>query len=336
MSQLPAYKELIPALLDCLHEGVIVVARGGELLAVNTVAQKLLGQLRAYGETLTASAFDCVRADHTPMPYEESPAARTLASGEPVMDELIGVRLRLNGTVLWFRLNTKPLFKDGETECSALLCTFLDVTEQHRSEADLTRRAFYDGLTGLPNRALFLDRCERALSQARRQLQQVAIGFLDLDRFKRLNDTRGHIAGDTVLQHVAQRLLYGLRDGDTVARLGGDEFALLLPWVSGPEDLARIGERVIQVLREPLHGLEGGSGIRASLGLSVFPRDGNAIETLLDRADQAMYEVKELGGDGYAIAGQSEFSDLALRSARAESVPKAARPRGSSRRKQGS
>ena len=157
--------------------------------------------------------------------------------------------------------------------------------------------ATYDQLTGFANRALFQDRLEQAVASARRNRQRLAVLFVDLDDFKRVNDTLGHLAGDALLRLAAQRIGSCLRKSDTGARLGGDEFAILVTNLAVEEDALRVAEKVLSLLREPL-ALKGAShAISASIGIAAFPRDAGSAEELLKRADSAMYQAKAAGRD---------------------------------------
>jgi len=159
----------------------------------------------------------------------------------------------------------------------------------------LAYHAYHDALTGLPNRLLFIDRLKQALLAVRRNGRRVGVLFLDVDRFKTINDSHGHSVGDHVLQALADRLAGAIREGDTLARFGGDEFATLLPGVGEARDAATVAERLLGSLREPVivDGRE--FLVTASAGLSLFPSDGTDLETLLKNADTAMYRAKELG-----------------------------------------
>jgi diguanylate cyclase (GGDEF)-like protein/PAS domain S-box-containing protein len=173
-----------------------------------------------------------------------------------------------------------------------------DITERKVLEAQLTRQAFHDALTGLPNRALFTDRVSHALRRRARQHRGVVVLFVDLDDFKAINDSLGHAAGDRVLQEVGERLRTTVRPGDTVARLGGDEFAFLLEDVPDPRDADEVAERVAAALATPLAigGVE--VALRASVGIALA-EDGDAAADLLRDADTAMYTAKARGGGAY-------------------------------------
>jgi diguanylate cyclase (GGDEF)-like protein len=161
--------------------------------------------------------------------------------------------------------------------------------------------AYHDALTGLPNRNLFVDHLRLAVALAGRDHRQVAVLFLDLDRFKTINDSLGHGAGDELLRTIADRLRAGLRLGDTVARLGGDEFTVLLPEMGDERDMVHVAEKLLTLIRQPLV-LQGREiVVTSSVGISRFPHDGDIPEELLKRADVAMYQAKQGGRDGYQI-----------------------------------
>ncbi len=185
-----------------------------------------------------------------------------------------------------------------------------DVTARKSAEDRLAHLAYHDVLTGLPNRALFCDRLGLSMVQARRAGSRVAVMFVDLDRFKLANDTFGHLKGDDLLRQVAARLQRGLRETDTLARLGGDEFIVLLTGLNVPEDAGIVAHKLVSDMAAPflIDGAE--VFLTASIGISIFPRDGEDIETLVRHADIAMYHVKSQGknGFGYFLPDMGEVS----------------------------
>jgi diguanylate cyclase (GGDEF)-like protein len=195
--------------------------------------------------------------------------------------------------------------------------TTQDITARKRAEDQIRFLAYYDGLTSLPNRSLFMERLNRALESARRLQSKFGTLFLDLDRFKRINDTLGHGVGDRLLVEVAERLKTCLRSSDTVARgdpltsnetvarLGGDEFTALITDISRGEDGARVARRILEKLSDPFVVDEHEFQISGSIGISVYPDDGADMETLLKNADAAMYHAKEAGGGRYQFYNQS-------------------------------
>ncbi|MBI3595389.1 MAG: EAL domain-containing protein [Nitrospirae bacterium] len=172
-----------------------------------------------------------------------------------------------------------------------------DVTSRMQAEEMIKYQAYHDSLTGLPNRLLFEDRLSMAISQARRTEAMLAILFIDLDRFKVINDTLGHNIGDQLLKVLGERLTHCMRDGDTVARMGGDEFTVLLPVIESKYDAIRAAERIFNVLR-PVFNLENHElYISGSIGIAIYPECGDDPQTLLKNADIALYQVKDQGGD---------------------------------------
>ncbi|RJQ53260.1 MAG: EAL domain-containing protein [Actinobacteria bacterium] len=176
-----------------------------------------------------------------------------------------------------------------------------DVTERKQAEDAIRRMAYYDPLTGLPNRTLFNDRLKMALAHAHRHREMVGVMFLDLDRFKTINDTLGHEVGDRLLKGVAERLRRLVREGDTVARLGGDEFTLLLPQVGSEEDAAKIAFKVLEAMKEPFRTNGHEMHATASVGVALYPDHGQDAESLLKNADIAMYQAKEEGRDNWKL-----------------------------------
>ena len=194
--------------------------------------------------------------------------------------------------------------------------TTQDITERKQIEDQIRFLAYYDGLTRLPNRVLFVERLNQALSAAQRQGRILAMLFLDLDRFKRINDTLGHTVGDRLLQAVSERLKKCLRStdtiargdplasSDTVARLGGDEFITITDIARG-EDAAKIAQRVLEALNEPFKLEAQEIFVTGSIGISLFPHDGKDVETLLKNADSAMYHAKDAGRGTYQFYNTS-------------------------------
>ena len=193
--------------------------------------------------------------------------------------------------------NEKGEVQNGEFSGTYVVAR--DITERLASEKLIHFQAYHDLLTGLPNRALFHDRLSNTISNARREKENLAVLFLDLDRFKAVNDTLGHSVGDELLKQVANRLKSGLREGDTVARLGGDEFIILLPHVES-ELMARVvGKKMVETIKSPFF-VEGNEiFVTGSIGISMFPHDGETADLLIKNSDTAMYYTKEQGKNNY-------------------------------------
>jgi len=204
-----------------------------------------------------------------------------------------------NGTPLWVLMNITLL--PGSRSAFFMEGTLIDITDRKIAEEQVSYQAYHDALTGLPNRSLFRDRLNQALSQAQRHNIGIAVLFLDLDHFKLINDTLGHSIGDWLLKEVAMRLKTSIRDGDTVARLGGDEFTILLPDISRSEDLAHVAQKILDTISAPLRLDNHDVYVTTSIGISLSPSDGTDSETLIKSADNAMYRAKELGRNNYQL-----------------------------------
>jgi PAS domain S-box/diguanylate cyclase (GGDEF) domain len=220
---------------------------------------------------------------------------------------------RKNGEVYpeWLNISTVV---NNEGDIDYFVAVFSDITERKRHEEIIAFQAYHDALTGLPNRTLFKDRLEQALTMGRRTKDaQAAVMLLDLDRFKIINDTLGHNIGDQLLQEVAGRLKDCLRESDTVARLGGDEFTLLLPRIERPEDAALVAAKILDSMRQPFH--LGGKDlfVTPSIGISIFPRDGEDADTLIKKADSAMYYVKDQGRANFYLYSEELDAQPSLR-----------------------
>ncbi len=201
---------------------------------------------------------------------------------------------RKNGDVFLEYLSISSV-KHIDGHPSNYIAVFTDITKRKRAEETIKHMAYFDPLTDLPNRALFLERLNQALIQAQRNHRILAVLFLDLDRLKVINDTLGHNMGDRLLKAVAARLKGAMRDTDTVARLGGDEFMLLLPEISSPADIDRITSKILDTFKAAFEFDQQELYITTSVGVAIFPKDGTDAETLLKNADTAMYRAKRTG-----------------------------------------
>jgi len=203
------------------------------------------------------------------------------------------------GELRWFESTGKTY----QTAAGSSRVVFVsrDITERQRYEQTIRHQAFHDALTGLPNRMLFKDRLTLAIAHAKRNKQLLSVLFLDLDRFKLINDTLGHAVGDQLLQEITSRLKGCVREDDTVARLGGDEFTLLLQDIIMAENTAKVAHKILNAIRKPVkidgHELY----ITTSIGIVLYPNDGEDAETLLKNADTAMYLAKEKGRNNYQL-----------------------------------
>jgi diguanylate cyclase (GGDEF)-like protein/PAS domain S-box-containing protein len=203
----------------------------------------------------------------------------------------------------------------GSGELAYYIVTLIDISDRKRNEERIRFLAQHDVLTELPNRALCIERLRAALQRAERTHDKVAVLFIDLDRFKTINDSLGHHVGDALLRSVAQRLLGGVRAGDTVSRLGGDEFVVVLNGVEGVDEIGRIvTQRLVPRVRQP-HAVDGAElQVSCSVGIAVYPDDAQDIDTLMRHADAAMYQAKAEGRDGvhYFTAALNERAQQRL------------------------
>ncbi|HLC19243.1 MAG TPA: EAL domain-containing protein, partial [Thermodesulfobacteriota bacterium] len=193
------------------------------------------------------------------------------------------------------------LVRDSTARPIAMMGVFRDITERKASEERIVRMAYYDALTGLPNRSLFLDRLFSMLPLVRRHGHRAAVLFIDLDQFKVINDTMGHAAGDELLKSVAERLKTIHREYDTVARFGGDEFIILVHDLDGIECLGTIVEKIFASFKAPFLLKDHEIHVTPSMGVSVYPDDGEDAETLVKNADIAMYRAKDDGRNNYKL-----------------------------------
>ncbi len=269
------------------------IYQGTRIRYVNSAAEALTGYTRA--EMLEMDFWEVIAPDFRELARERG-LSRPEGEDVPLRYEV--KLLTKDGDERWVDFTAGSVEFDGEP---AVLGTAFDITDRKRAEETIKHLAYHDALTDLPNRTLFKDRLTQALAQARRKGSMVAVLFLDLDQFKVVNDTLGHAEGDGLLRRVAERLAGLVREGDTVGRVGGDEFVLLLSEASQVEDAAEVAERILESLRGSwmLQGQE--FRVTTSIGIALYPGDGDDAESLLRNADTAMYRAKEHGRDNYQL-----------------------------------
>ncbi len=206
-----------------------------------------------------------------------------------------------DGSVKWLKTIKVPLREHGYEAVNHILGVSTDITELKIAQQKLIEMATHDPLTGLPNRRHFYEKLGEVLARSKRQGKAIAVLFVDLDGFKEVNDRLGHDAGDILLKQVAEELLLSIREVDIVSRLGGDEFTIILESVVNDEDIIQVAGRIVESIDKPIdiNGRE--ARVTASIGISVFPRDGEEIETLIKKADDAMYLSKKKGKNRYTF-----------------------------------
>ena len=276
------------------QDAIIMMDSKGRIAFWNEAAQRIFGypEEEARGKKLHELIV--------PEPYRIDFEKRLDVAGGAARGNVIGKTLELAG----LRKDGKEIVTEHSISGVSIdrkwhtICIVRDITERKRFEERIRHLANYDNLTGLPNRMLFYDRLSQAINLAQRNRHELALLYLDLDRFKSVNDTRGHDAGDEVLKGAANRIQVQVRDSDTVARVGGDEFAIILPKIASPQDAAVVAGKIIDVLRAcfPRRDPEQGKiEIGASVGIAIFPGDGVDMDALFRAADSAMYKAKQTG-----------------------------------------
>lgn len=291
------------AVVEGSSEGILTLDKQGNIVRFNTAAQKMFGY--GSGETIgaplgklltTESASRCIRPDGALYPVTGLSLEARKKSGES-----LSVLLSL-GT-----------FVHGGTQYFTAIIQ--DISERVMFEKHLTQLAYYDSLTGLPNRRLFHDRLSQALNRAKRNEKLVGVMFLDLDHFKDINDTLGHLFGDRLLQEVAKRLSELVRKEDTVARLGGDEFTVILESISNIVDAEGVAEKILHAVRQPFQLGTHEVYVTTSIGITLYPMDDNDIEKLIMNADAAMFYAKSHGRNTYELYTTKILSEAAERRA---------------------
>jgi diguanylate cyclase (GGDEF)-like protein/PAS domain S-box-containing protein len=280
-AQMEALLQHQAQILDQVHESVVTMDQHGFITSWNKGAERLFGYtaLEAVGRNILFLYDDEDPTFHDPF----------LEQGGRMMEVR---RKKKSGEVFWASLSLSPLY-DADDRASGLIAYLTDITERKQAEERIHHLAYYDALTGLPNRTLLTKLVDQALCTAQRNGSQGCVLFIDLNRFKLINDTLGRQAGDRLLREVAQRFRMSLREQDVVARLNGDEFAVGLFDLPQHYEAGMVAQKLMAALAQPFpidgHDLRVG----AAIGISVYPQDGLDAETLLRQADIAMYRAKQ-------------------------------------------
>jgi len=289
----------------------IVFHKGGFITDINPPALQLLGY--AAEQMMGRSTLDFIA------PNERAQVAAAMAAGQELGYDSVAVHA--DGSHVPVEFIVRTMVYQGERLRMTLV---RDIRDRVEAQARIHHLAHHDALTGLPNRAAFIDRANQLLAQARSQGQALALLFVDLDHFKRVNDSLGHPAGDTLLHTVAERIIGCVREADVVARFGGDEFVLLLDGPAADAAVAEVAGKLVAAVGAPLL-LEGASiSVTPSIGVALFPAHGDSAAELIKHADTAMYQAKSQGRAGCAFfrpaMAEAARAALALESRLAQAV----------------
>lgn len=289
---------LMAGIIEGMQESVMITDARGRILRVNPAFSQLTGIAAADALGRTPAILRSARHDDAFFTAIRNCLHDTGGWSGRVWNQ------RPSGEeyCVWHNITS---VRDVHGHIARFITTSRDITEQQAREGELWQRANFDPLTGLANRARFSDRLALALTNAQRDGQHFTVCYLDLDRFKPVNDTLGHAAGDVLLRQVAQRMLAVLREEDTLARIGGDEFALLLR-TRNAEDAARVAAKIIELVNIPFELPGGTANVGISIGIASFPKDGCDAAALGDAADRALYAAKDGGRNCWRFAGQDD------------------------------
>ncbi|WP_172825451.1 GGDEF and EAL domain-containing protein [Geobacter sp. DSM 9736] len=285
-------KEQYESLINNIDVGITLIDDNYRILMVSNSNMQMHN---ISGQKVLGKECFCVFAKRDSV-CATCPGTVALATGKPAVVEDEGVRD--DGTRLTVRIKAFPVF-DSDGKARKFIEVVEDITDRKKSEREIRQLAYFDTLTDLPNRTLLKDRLNQLLIHAKRFDEKLAVLFIDLDNFKGINDTKGHAIGDKLLTAVGKRLVKCVRSNDTVARLGGDEFVIVASDIQQEQDVTHIGQKILDMLGEPLE-IEGNELFTsASIGIALFPLDGQTVGKLLKNADTAMYAAKESGRNNY-------------------------------------
>ena len=285
------FLEILPvareSAIELMSEGFLVIDDKERIVDFNRAMQDIIG---LPSSTMHGSQLPVVILD-------QLKSSQDYTAGLPVNIE---IELEIKKETRCFSVHFSPLHIGGH-QASGHVHVFYDITERKHMEDTVKQIAYYDPLTGLPNRLLFSDRAEQALSSSIRYGRNMAVMIIDVDNFKQVNDTYGHGAGDQVLQDISIRFSSSVRKVDTVSRLGGDEFIVLLPEIAGGETAEIIARRIMKAVSIPFNVPEKEIVVSVSIGIAIFSQEVSGLNELIKDADMAMYAVKQQGRNGYRI-----------------------------------
>ena len=307
------YRSVIAA----MAEGVVIMGKDGRVVECNEAAQSILGRrsdeiLGRRGSVISRKA---INEGGSRFPVAKCPVVTALR-GEACTGVIMGIESKEGRR--WISINTRPIYDCIGEIANGVVASFNDITERREAEQALKRSqeqlyflATHDGLTALPNRSLLQARIDHAIALAQRRNTQVAVLFVDLDRFKKINDTLGHAAGDTILKAVAARLTDCVRQSDTIARQGGDEFVVVMENVQSVDEVAEAASRMLEILAKPLVIARQEVYVTGSIGVSFYPKHAEDAASLIRDADAAMYRAKQFGRNCVRFYDPASVHDVA-------------------------
>jgi diguanylate cyclase (GGDEF)-like protein/PAS domain S-box-containing protein len=292
LAEVDAERIRLGMIVESSNDAIFSVSEECVITSWNGSAENIFGY--SAGEIIGSQIFTIMPAEFYP---EKSHIWQTILSGEQLR-YFDMTPTRKDGRQVYVSFKASPLLNsDGEITGNSVIAR--DETERRQMEETIKHQAHYDALTKLPNRQFFLDLLSLELAKARRSGKKLALMFLDLNGFKKVNDTLGHGCGDRLLQEVALRLKASIRESDTVARLGGDEFTVLMPELAQTDDVNVVIRKILEVFGTPFMIDDVAVNSGASIGISLFPADDDNSEELMKKADIAMYEAKRSGRNSY-------------------------------------
>ncbi len=278
--------------IEQTDDSIIITDKEGVVEYVNKAFEKITGYK---SEEVVGKKANVLKSGlHDESFYRDLWA--TITSGKSF--RAVFINRKKNGEIFYMEQTITPI-KDKEGNIAYFVSTGKDITQQRIMETQINFLAYYDAVTNLPNRNLFMDRINQAIARAKHTGRYIAVAVLDLDNFKGFNDIMGHRGGDLLLREIADRLENAVRDGDTVARLGSDEFGILLVDISSEEIIPEVIRKITNVFSEPFKVMDKEFIVTVSMGVSVFPQDGSNADALIRNADVALSEAKELKGNSY-------------------------------------
>ena len=312
LARLSETDSTVLSILKSINDGVIVVDRHGHVLDINPAARSILDLApRQQTDADWARTFCSISADgQGTIEHDELPLVKA-CRGEKFSNQIAVYRLANQADTI-LSINGQGLYDSNRSLIGGVI-TFRDVTDIMRRTVELEKRAQYDELTMMPNRRLFTQQLEKAIGRCQRNKNPLAVLFIDLDRFKSVNDTLGHDIGDELLRQVAERMNKNLRVGDFSGRWGGDEFVVCIEDFDEPRNAAAAAQKLVLVLSEKynVHGSE--VYATPSIGIAIYPGSGETAERLIKAADLAMYQAKNRGGGRFQYYSKSLNTKLEQR-----------------------